>query len=74
MIKATIRSSFLHTSERDGEFLETLHKLDTLCQQPFVPVVHKLLFHCLCIGRQTLVVRGSLSIRDLKEAVHHLRK
>ena len=33
MNAATIRSSFLHTGEREGEFLHILHKLDTL----FVP-------------------------------------
>ena len=30
MNKATIRSSLLHTSEREGAFLQILHKLDTL--------------------------------------------
>jgi len=30
MNKATIRSSFLHTSDIEGEFLQIIHKLDTL--------------------------------------------
>ena len=30
MNEATIRSSFLHTGEREGAFLHILHKLDTM--------------------------------------------
>ena len=70
--KATIR--FLHTSEREGEFLEILYKLDTLCRQHWETTIRS---RCASTPvslsvywTAALVFWGSLSIRALKETVH----